>query len=334
MAATVNQTLAGATETGAPPPATRNNALRHIVIVPNARAGALLGRDDPGAELERLFRAAGAEVQSVPHDAGTLPERMEQARRTAAGCIVVAGGDGTIACAAQALAGTPDAADGPALGIIPSGTMNLLAKDLRIPVGDTERAISALMDGSVRAIDVGEVGGSGTAAHVFTCASMLGTPVALGRHREAGRHAGGGPLAWLSLVAAGVRALRRNRSIRLTLVCNGKRMKIRSPSVTITVNPLDDAAGRPFGRSCLDGGQLSIYIVRHNTPWRLLRVLVHAITSGSLHDRGIDVLRTGELVIESRKRALHVLVDGEDRLLEPPLHYRIRPRALRVVAPT
>ncbi len=325
----MNQTLAGATETGAV-----TQSLRHIVIVLNARAGALLGRDDAGAEVERLFQSAGAKVESVPQDAGTLPERIERARNAGADCIVVAGGDGTIACAAQALAGASDTKDVPALGIIPSGTMNLLAKDLIIPVGDTEQAIDTLMHGSVRAIDVGEVRSGGDHSHVFTCASMLGTPVSLGRHREAGRHAGGGPLAWLNLLRAGLRALRRNRSVRLTLVCNGRRVRIRSPSVTITVNPLDDQAGRLFGRSCLDGGELCIYIVRHNTPWRLLRVLTHAITSGSLHDRGIDVMRATELVLESRTRALHVLVDGEDRLLEPPLHYRVRPRALRVVAPT
>jgi diacylglycerol kinase family enzyme len=163
---------------------------------------------------------------------------------------------------------------------------------------------------------------------------MLGTPVRLGRHREAGRHAGGGWRAWLNFLRAGLRAWRHNHALRLVLVCNGRRRKLRSPSVTITVNPLDDASGRRFGRSRLDGGELCIYIVRHTTPWRLLRVLAHAITAGTLGGPGIDMVRATELIIESRQRALHVLVDGEMRLLEPPLRMAIRPRALRVIVPS
>jgi len=318
LAATVHQTLTTATEsvstTGEP---------RHFAIVLNARSGALFGAEDAAGTIRRAFETEGAIVSMIAPDAGTLPERIAQACTTGA-ALVIAGGDGTIACAAQLLAGR----DGPALGILPSGTMNLLARDLRLPVGDPQACLRAIMAGHVRSIDVGEVGGQ-----VFTCASMLGTPAGLGRHREAGRHAGGGWRTWLALARAGLRAWRRRRAQRLTLVCNGRRIKVRSPSVTVTVNALDDASGRRFGRSTLDGGELCIYIVRHTTRWRLLRILVHALTAGTLRDPGITMLRTDALTIESRSRALHVLLDGEMHLLAPPLHYRIRPGALRVIAP-
>jgi diacylglycerol kinase family enzyme len=324
----VHQTLTQATETAA-----AEAGSRHIVIVLNAKAGALLGQNDAAEQLETAFRATGARVESIPLDAGTLPERIAKARDAGADWIVVAGGDGTVACAAQSVTERASGGESPSLAIIPGGTMNLLAKDLGLPIGDPQAAICALMTGHTRAIDVGCVSAAGGPAHVFTCASMLGTPTSIGRHREAGRRAGNGPLAWLHVLHAGWRAWRRNRSRRLTLVCDGKRIKVRSPSVTVTVNPLDDQAGRLFGRSCLDGGELAIYVVRHNTPWRQLRVLVHALTSGSLHDREIDVLRARDLVIDSRRAALHVLVDGEARLLAPPLRYSVRPRALSVVVP-
>jgi diacylglycerol kinase family enzyme len=82
-----------------------------------------------------------------------------------ADCVVVAGGDGSVACAAAALAGSPVS-----LGLIPCGTMNLLAKDLRIDPADRAQALDVLAHGRTRAIDLGAVNG-----HVFTCASMLGT---------------------------------------------------------------------------------------------------------------------------------------------------------------
>ncbi len=314
----MHQTLTPTTESDREP-----GRQRHFAIVLNARSGALFGADGAAERIRQCFVAEGAAVQMVAPEAGTLPERIDQARATGDE-LVIAGGDGTIACAAQMLAGS----SGPALGILPSGTMNLLARDLRMPVGDPQAAVRALIHGKVRAIDVGDVDG-----HVFTCASMLGTPVRLGRQREAGRRGGGGWRSWLNLARAGVRAWRRNRALRLTLICNGRRLKVRSPSVTITVNALDDATGRRFGRSCLDGGELCVYIVRHTTPWRLLRVLAHALTAGTLRDPGITMLRTQALTIESRTRALHVLVDGEMRLLEPPLRYAVRPGALRVIVP-
>jgi diacylglycerol kinase family enzyme len=37
-----------------------------------------------------------------------------------------------------------------------------------------------------------------------------------------------------------------------------------------------------------------------------------------------------EIWIETRKRALHVALDGEVVTLRPPLHYRTWPRALHV----
>jgi diacylglycerol kinase family enzyme len=40
-----------------------------------------------------------------------------------------------------------------------------------------------------------------------------------------------------------------------------------------------------------------------------------------------------EVTIGSPRTALRVMNDGEALLLVPPLHYRIRPRALRVFAP-
>ena len=58
------------------------------------------------------------------------------------------GGDGTIAAAAQRLAGT-----GVPLGILPLGTMNLLARDLGLPTG-LEAAAAALAHGHARAVDV------------------------------------------------------------------------------------------------------------------------------------------------------------------------------------
>ncbi len=301
---------------------------RSMVLVMNAKAGALLGRPDGTASLEDLLRSEAATLEVIPAEAGTLPERMARARDSGAHCVVVAGGDGTIACAAQTLAGT-----GVALGMIPCGTMNLLARDLGLDPADRDAAIRTLGQGVVRAIDVGEVTGEDGERHVFLCASMLGTPARLSRHREAGRARGNGLFAWASFGLAAGRALLRNRSMRLVLRCNGQVRRVRTPSLTITVNPLDDAAGRLFGRSCLDGGQLAIYLVPRRSALAQLRLLLRTAWTGSLRAPEIEVILTQAVEVSSRHAAIHVLVDGELRVMKPRLRYAVRPAALRVVRP-
>ena len=252
---------------------------------------------------------------------------MRKAIDTGADCVVVAGGDGSIACAAAALAGGQAA-----LGLIPCGTMNLLARDLGLNPDDHAAAITTLAAGAVRQIDVGCVQGADGEDHLFLCASMLGTPARLSRHREAGRRSGGGLLAWLGFGRAAARALVANHSIRVTLRCNGQVLHRHTPSLTITLNRLDDESGAPVrpipawmaarwsstsSAACRSGGRPGCCCARPPAR-RCTR-------------REIEVIETTELEIQSPKTALHVLVDGEIRLLAPTLRYTVRPRALRVI---
>ena len=132
---------------GTPPP-------KCIAVVSNAASGAFLDSPGASATLPDLLRDAGFAAEFIDQGAGTLPRRIGLAIDSGADMIVVAGGDGTIACAAQQLAGKAIV-----LGILPFGTMNVLAKDLGIPIGDIAAAVAVLRDGQVREIDAAEVNG-------------------------------------------------------------------------------------------------------------------------------------------------------------------------------
>lgn len=295
--------------------------VRRVAVVLNGKAGALLEQPDAHAALETALAEAGLEAEFIPPDAGSLPDRVRMAADTGADAVLVAGGDGTVACAAQTLMGGTIP-----LGVLPFGTMNLLARDLGLPIGDLQRSMQAIAAGYTRRIDVGEVNG-----HAFLCASMLGLPVHLGRTREQTR--GGGLRLWSRMARAAVKLVRRGRPLRVRLALDGRSRRVSTPSLTITVNPLDEANGRSFGRSVLDRGVLGVYMVRRMSLVDVVRLGVHLVRGRWQRDPAIMERHVKTVEIGSRARAVHVMNDGELRMLSPPLRYTIQPRALHVLVP-
>lgn len=101
---------------------------RRVLVIANPAAGPRRGRL-AGADAASAARRAGAEAElhltRGPGDA-------ESAAAAAAGAfdlVLAAGGDGTVHEVANGLAGT-----GVPLGVAPAGTMNLLARVLRLPL--------------------------------------------------------------------------------------------------------------------------------------------------------------------------------------------------------
>jgi diacylglycerol kinase (ATP) len=66
--------------------------------------------------------------------------------------ILVAGGDGTLRATAEALVGT-----GIPIGLIPTGTGNLFARELRLPLNNLPASVATAFGGRNRPIDVGTV---------------------------------------------------------------------------------------------------------------------------------------------------------------------------------
>ena len=293
--------------------------MKRVAVVTNAKAGALVDQPDGGPSLADLFQAAGLDATFVPMDSGTLPQRMEAALALEPDALVVAGGDGTVACAAQLILGS-----GMPLGILPFGTMNLLAKDLGLPIGDTGAAIRLVAAWNPRPIDAGEVNG-----HVFLCASMLGLPTRLGRHREESR--GSRFRLWTRMARVAMRAARRLVPFHAQLDLGDERVRLRATAATIAVNPVEEASGSRLARPRLDGGTLVLYAVGGGAA-RLVGFVLRVLTGRWQHDPALKVWARPALTIDRRGRAVRVMNDGELILLQPPLRYQVRPGALTVLA--
>ena len=289
-----------------------------LALVLNEKAGALLADASAGQTLRAGLAAAGVTVSEPP--GGALPDRVAAAARDA-DIVVVAGGDGTVACAAGALAGT-----GIALGVLPSGTMNLLAKDLGLPANDLAAAAGIVLAGRRRQIDLGMAGGM-----PFLCACMIGAPARMGRHREQARRLGWF-WQWPRILRAAVFVLWRARHRRLVLIVDRQPHALRTPSLTITLGALDDAGGRLFGRSRLDAGVLCAYAVRRRPALDLLRV-AWRLARGQARDPALSVYSGRVFEVRGGAEVLHVMVDGEVQVMPLPVTFAVRPGALTVLAP-
>ncbi len=75
---------------------------------------------------------------------------VREALAAGVSAVLVAGGDGTVRAAAEAMTGS-----GVPLTIVPSGTGNLLARNLKLPLVDAAAMVATAFDGDALAMDVG-----------------------------------------------------------------------------------------------------------------------------------------------------------------------------------
>lgn len=118
-----------------------------------AHSGKTLG-DGLGALREALAREGVTDPPWEEVDKSRkIPKRVRRLIERGVDLIFVWGGDGSVQRAIDAVAGTSAR-----LAIVPAGTANLLATNLRIPA-DLERAVQIGMRGADRALDVGRING-------------------------------------------------------------------------------------------------------------------------------------------------------------------------------
>ncbi|MEV3904867.1 diacylglycerol kinase [Mycobacterium sp. NPDC050551] len=109
------------------------------------------------------FQQRGVDVcEIVGTDAAHARRLVDEALAAGTDALVVAGGDGVISLALQALA----LGDVP-LGIVPAGTGNDHARAFGVPTGNPEAAADIVVDGRTETIDLGRIEDAGGAVTWF-----------------------------------------------------------------------------------------------------------------------------------------------------------------------
>lgn len=294
-----------------------------VTVLLNRLSGTLARGEVAPADVERAFAAAGcrATVRSLRPDAmGAAIEAFAQAHGDDPDAILaIGGGDGSLGQAAAALSGRAAA-----LAVLPLGTFNNFARDLGLPL-DIDEAVAVIAKGFRRRIDLGEVNG-----RVFVNNSSIGFYPFLVSQREALRRRHG-VSKLLATIPALWRGFRDTGWRLLTITATLDARPVRTPCLFVGNNVYDlENFGR---RQHLDRGELGVCVIRGRSRLRMLRLPLLALGRKLDDADEVDRFTCTELHLDSRRRALHVALDGEVLRLATPLNYRTRPAALAVIAP-
>lgn len=288
------------------------------VIVNRAGGAAAAAGPALGDRLKAAFASADTDIDLRMVDGDAVFETVRALR----GRVVVAGGDGTMACAAQAMKDADVE-----LAILPLGTLNHLARDLNIP-NDLDAAAALAAHGKAAAIDVARVND-----RRFVNNASIGLYPFMVRHRDDQRDRRGWP-KWLATVPAAWAAIARLPHHRLRIDMGAGMQDLVTPLLFVGNNPYDLAAGQVGTRKSLTDGRLSVFAVarrsRTGLIWFALRTLAGCA------DRAADFVAIGdceELVVHSSGSSIEIALDGELLRLDSPLRFRAEQAALRVVMP-
>jgi diacylglycerol kinase (ATP) len=283
-----------------------------LLVNPRSRRGR-----EQGDRLASVLRQRDLEVEVVApaHRWGFRDAIRDHASRI--DMVIMAGGDGTLHLAADALVGS-----GLPLGVLPLGTANDLASSLDIPTS-IEDACDVIARGHVTSIDMGWVNG----AYFFNAAN-IGFAVELTRHLSA-RTKGRFGVAGYGLAA--VEAMRARRAFDVELVHQGRTTCLRSMHLTVGNGRYHGGAIKVAENAALDDHLLHLYSVRPVGVLGLLGLVPALLRGEQGASDKVDTLDA--LAFEIRtERPMKIVADGE-LTTHTPARFRLVPDALSVFAP-
>lgn len=290
-----------------------------IVVVVNARAGEVLQRGEAAftRDIAELFRTHGIEADIRPVMPQMLDRAVGDAVRERPGAVLVAGGDGTVSRLLPKLA-----VSGVPVGILPLGTLNMLARDLGF-TGEVEEDINRLVTAQPVRIDLGEINGM-----LFHTNAGLGYFGAMARAREEARRI----VPFSKRLGYGIAALRTllgSRPVAVELELDGVPVLEHADAVLITNNRFVE---QPWRRETIDAGMLEVHMLRAGGVVPRLQAAL-AVLRGTWRELpNLRSLCAKEIVIRRAGRGPStVSIDGELHRMSNPIRIVSRPGALNVL---
>lgn len=293
--------------------------MHRILVLINADAGTVLdqGPDKVGALVEQELGGQGREIELRLLKSRKLLDAIREADEGPHDTVIVGGGDGSVRLAAATL-GRSDKT----LGILPLGTMNLLARDIGMPLDLTE-ALHALDRAEPKKVDLATLNGQ-----TFHTISGMGFFSQMARAREAARHW----KLWRFFVVtiAAILALRRSGRFTLDVEVDGETRRFDAFAALVTVNRF---SGPGWHRTRLSDGILEVHVAEERGALAKLKAGADMVTDSWRGNPGIVSVTGRRIVLRRRRSRGWVSTDGELAREKMPLVYEVMPGALTLLVP-
>jgi diacylglycerol kinase (ATP) len=293
---------------------------RRLFFVINPQAG---GQriDQLKEQIADVFRSPNITLELHQIAEGErIDEIVKQAIRDGFEEFVAVGGDGTVSAVAAAVSGT-----GHPMGIVPSGTANMLARELNIPLDISEACSLVRGKRTHTNIDALEVNGR---CYVYQIVVGPGSE-AVAKISRAEKQALGRSVYAL----AGLRMLTDYRPIKVRAVIDGKTYITWASQVMIVNAGILGLKPFRLGPNIYsDDGKVEVIVMRGRTKLSFIESgmdLVMGNYNYSRRLRYIDGRRTIELSTEPE---ILVKADGEF-IGKTPIKVVVRPGAVKVITP-
>lgn len=289
---------------------------RRVMVVINP----VSGREEPVLHgLNAAFKDADVTWDvALTEASGDALRLSKEAAADGADVVAVYGGDDTIAEAAAGLSQS-----GVPLGILPGGTANVLATELRVPAGLQEAAALIVADPARRCMDLGRAAG-----RVFTVRVSIGSlaDMVLGAEREAKAR-----LGELAYVFAGIRAATVPQPAAYHLTVDGVEIEIEGVGALIANSGNLSLKGVSLAPDVqIDDGILDVVVVRQLDLKAILSLVASAASINGL----VEPLPRwqGREITVAAEPPQRVAIDGEPGG-ETPIVTEIIPQALEIIVP-
>ncbi|VXB87143.1 Diacylglycerol kinase catalytic domain protein [Arthrobacter sp. 9AX] len=253
--------------------------------------------DETKATIQRACLTAGWDepvfYETTAEDPGF--SQVQAALRHKPDVVLVGGGDGTVRVVAESLAGT-----GVAMGLVPLGTGNLLARNVDLDVYDLHGNVQTALFGHQRYIDTARMGIENSrtghsSEHVFLVIAGIGMDAEVLADTNAGLKKA---LGWLAYTEAGMRHLPGRRK-KVSISLDGSPDQVRNIRSVLFANCGLVPGGIDFiPQAMIDDGMLDVVVMspRSAIGWVLMYVKIMFKHSGKLPI--MTVYRSGKVVIK------------------------------------
>lgn len=301
--------------------------LERIALLVNPTAG--LGRGVKTGELaQEKLRSQGVQVSlcttNGPGDATRLARELAQNHDA----IFALGGDGTINEVAAGLLDAPDTA----LGIIPTGTANVLAHELGFPTRNPLVSIDSIADATSRMIDVATADDQ---LVLTVCGAGLESLIVkdvMNQRKKVGR-GGMARFIWPTVREFFTYFFHAGR---FSVTVDGKLVEKRATSFVVSNTRIYGGFMSVTPNASLVDGRLQICSRRHAGVFANIMGLITAVMW--VHQpRILASYSEGSIIEITSDREIPLQIDGDNAPFElgpeKPLTIRVLPKRLRVLLP-